>query len=274
MAMSVLRLGLIPRGEEERAREREFVTALSAALQSEVDVHHAADYRIVLASIQQGLVSFAWLPPLVAARATRQHLVDPIAIAVRRGRTAYTTVLVTRPDSTIRSISDLRNVRVAWVDRESASGYAVLRSALARAGVRLTEAFSSEVFLRTHAAVARAVMDGKVDVGATCANADAGDIRFASSPHEGDPGLTRAELRPVFEAGPIPSDLFAVRRDLPPRVRSALESALLHAIPPRVSAAARALMHAEGFTVPTPEHRRMLEALVDTGSWYPSAPSS
>jgi phosphonate transport system substrate-binding protein len=200
--------------------------------------------------------------------------VDPIAIAVRRGMTAYTTVLVTRPDSAIRSISDLRNVRVAWVDRESASGYAVLRSALARAGVRLTDAFSSEVFLRTHAAVARAVLDGKVDVGATCANADAGDIRFASSPHEGDPGLTRAELRSVFEAGPIPSDLFAVRRDLPPRVRSALESALLLAIPARANAAARALMHAEGFTVPTPEHRRMLDALADTGSWYPSAASS
>jgi len=272
--MGALRLGLIPRGEEGDAREREFVAALAVALQSDVEVHHAADYRIVLAGIEQGLVSFAWLPPLVAARATRQRLADPIAVAVRHGTTAYTTVLVTRPDSAIHSVSDLRNVRVAWVDRESASGYAVLRSALARAGVRLTEAFSSEVFVRSHAAVARAVLDGKVDVGATCAHADGSDIRFARSPYAGDAGLTSAQLRPVFEAGPIPSDLFAVRRDLPPRVRSALESALLHALPLRVHSAARALMHADGFTVPTPEHRRMLEALVDVGSWYPSAPSS
>ena len=103
---------------------------------------------------------------------------------------------------------------------------------------------------------------------------DAGDIRFARSPYAGDAGLTSAELRPVFEAGPIPSDLFAVRSDLAPRVRSALESALLHSIPPRVHIAARALMHADGFTVPTSEHRRMLDALVDTGSWYPSAPNA
>jgi phosphonate transport system substrate-binding protein len=272
--MGALRLGLIPRGEEGDAREREFVAALSFALQAVVDVHHAADYRVVLAGIEQGLVSFAWMPPLVAARATRRRLVDPIAIAVRQGTTAYTTVLVTRPDSPIHSTSDLRNVRVAWVDRESASGYAVLRSALARAGVRLTDAFSSEIFVRSHAAVVRAVLDRKVDVGATCANADAGNLRFPRPQHAGDGGLlTSAELRPVFEAGPIPSDLFAVRRDLPPRVRSALESALLHAMPPRVHAAARALMHADGFTVPTPEHRRMLDALVDVGSWYPSAPS-
>lgn len=272
--MGALRLGLIPRGEEGDTREREFVAALSVALQSEVDVHRAADYRVVLSGIEQGLVSFAWLPPLVAARATRQRLIDPIAVAVRHGTTSYTTVLVTRPDSSIHALADLRNVRVAWVDRESASGYAVLRSALARAGVRLTDAFSSEVFVRSHAAVARAVLDGKVDVGATCAHADAGDLRFARSPYAGDAGLTSAELRPVFEAGPIPSDLFAVRRDLPLRLRSALESALLHSIPPRVNAAARALMHADGFTVPTPEHRRMLDTLVDVGSWYPSAPSS
>jgi phosphonate transport system substrate-binding protein len=272
--MGALRLGLIPRGEEGDAQEREFVAALSVALQADVDVHHAADYRVVLSGIEQGLVSFAWLPPLVAARATRRQLVDPIAIAVRYGTTTFTTVLVTRPDSNIHSISDLRNVRVAWVDRESAAGYAVVRSALARAGVRLTEAFSSEIFVRTHAAVARAVLDGKVDVGATCAHPDAGGIRFARSPFAGETGLTSAELRPVFEAGPIPSDLFAVRRDLPLRLRSTLESALLHCIPPRVHSAARALMDADGFTVPTAEHKRMLDALVETGSWYPSAPNS
>ena len=198
--MGAPRLGLFPAGEEGDAREREFVASLSVALQAEVDVHRAADYRIVLAGIEQGLVSFAG-----SRRSSRR---------ARRASASWTpspsrTVLVTRPDSTIHTISDLRNVRVAWVDRESASGYAVLRSALARAGVRLTEAFTSEVFVRSHAAVARAVLDGKVDVGATCARADAGDIRFARSPYAGDAGLTSAELRPVFEAGPIPSDLFA-----------------------------------------------------------------
>jgi phosphonate transport system substrate-binding protein len=261
--MGALRLGLIPRGEDGDAREREFVAALSVALPAAVDVHHAADYRIVLAGLEQGLVSFAWLPPLVAARATRKKLADPIAVAVRHGTTAYTTVLVTRPDSTIHSISDLRNVRVAWVDRESASGYVVLRGALARAGVRLADAFSHEAFVRSHAAVARAVLDGEVDVGATCAHRDGGVARFARSPFAGDAGLSAAELHVVFEAGPIPSDLFAVRREVPVRVRSAIEAALLHARPSRAHAAARALMHADGFAVPTQEHRRMLDALME-----------
>jgi phosphonate transport system substrate-binding protein len=261
--MPALRLGLIPRGGDGDARETEFVRALAAALSADVEVHRAADYRVVVTGIQQHLVDFAWLPPLVAARAVRARLVDPLAIAVRHGVTSYSTALVARPDSRVRSIDDLNGVRVAWVDRESASGYVILRAALVRAGVRLAHAFSFETFVRSHAGVASAVRDGKVDVGATCVHADAGVLRIARSPYAGDAGLTSDDLRVVFEAGPIPSDLFAIRRDVPIRVRAQLEDALLCRKPQRAHAAALALMHADAFATPTQEHRRMLEALID-----------
>jgi phosphonate transport system substrate-binding protein len=261
--MGALRLGLIPRGDDRDEREREFVVSLSEALGSEIDVHHAADYRVVLAGLEQGLVHFAWLPPLVAARAVRGRVAEPIAVAVRYGDTSYRTVLVAKPGSPIRASADLRGARVAWVDRESASGYVVLRAALARSGVKLAEAFSHEQFVRSHSAVARAVLSGEVDVGATCAHTEQGRVHFARSPYAGDEGLSAEELRVVFEAGPIPSDIFAVRHDVPPRVRSVIEAALMHGIPARVHAAARALMHADGFAAPTHEHQRMLAGLID-----------
>jgi ABC-type phosphate/phosphonate transport system substrate-binding protein len=87
-------------------------------------------------------------------------------------------------------------------------------------------------------------------------------VHFARSPFAGDEGLPAGELRVIFEAGPIPSDIFAVRHDVPARVRSAIEAALMHAMPARVHAAARALMHADGFAAPTQEHQRMLAALI------------
>jgi phosphonate transport system substrate-binding protein len=260
--MATLRFGLIPRGEEGGASERAFVAAAAKALGREVEVHRAADYRVVLTGLEQKLVDFAWLPPLLGGRALRAGLIDPVAIVVRYGDTEYKTALVTRADSAIRGLDDLRGVRVAWVDRESASGYAVLRAALAQAGVRLTEAFKHEVFLRSHAAVARAVIQGDVDVGATCGHMDADGVRFARSPFAGDGGLSDADLRSVFEAGPIPSDLFAVRRGVAAGVRVAIERALLQGVPEPMHAAALALAHADGFAHPTPEHRRMLEALL------------
>jgi phosphonate transport system substrate-binding protein len=262
-ARTELRFGLIPRGGDHDERERELVAALGEALGQDIAVHRAADYRIVLSGLEQRLVDFAWLPPLVAARAARGRLAEPLAVAVRYGGTTYTTVLVTRPDSSIRGVEDLRRVRVAWVDRESASGYVVLRSALARAGVSLTDAFSEETFVRSHAAAARAVLDRKVDVAATCAHIEQGAVRFARSPYAGDQGLSDQELRTVFEAGPIPSDIVAVRPDVGPSVREALEAALLRGAPPRVHAAACAFMHVDGFAAPTPEHGRMLEHLLD-----------
>src|SRR5579872_4973719 len=166
--MAAVRFGLIPRGDAGDARERDFVTAVAAALSCEVEVHRAADYRMVLAGLEQGLVDLAWLPPIVGARAIRARLADAVATVVRYGDTSYTTALVTRADSAIHTLADLRGVRVAWVDRESASGYLVLRHGLAKQGVRLTEAFKSEIFVRSHAAVARAVIEKQVDVGATC----------------------------------------------------------------------------------------------------------
>src|SRR5271165_2341075 len=108
--MGALRLGLIPRGGEGDVREREFVAALAEALGSEVDVHRAADYRVAVTGMEQSLVDFAWLPPLVAARAVRAHVADPLAVAIRHGDTSYATVLVTRPESPVHTVNDLRNV--------------------------------------------------------------------------------------------------------------------------------------------------------------------
>jgi phosphonate transport system substrate-binding protein len=262
--MGTLRLGLTPRGEEGDTRERAFVKALAEAVDDDVEVYRAQDYRVIVAGLEHGLVDLAWLPPLPAARAVRARLADAIAIVERYGATSYKTGLVARADSRVHSTSDLRDARVAWVDRESASRYLVLRAALARAGVRLAFAFAEETFVRSHAAVARAVLSGRVEVGATCVHTDPdGTVRVARSPFAGDQGLTTEQLRVVFEAGPIPSDLFAVRRGIPVGVRSSIESALLHGRPRPLRDAACTLMYADGFAVPTSDHRRMLEALLD-----------
>ena len=134
-----IRLGLIPLGEGGDARIHAFIVALAEAVGTPIDLHHAADYRALTSAIEQGLVHFAWLPPLSAARAVRSGAITPAAVAVRHGTTSYYAGLVALESSSIHSISDLKGLRAAWVDRESASGYVVIRAALRQQGVSLVE---------------------------------------------------------------------------------------------------------------------------------------
>jgi len=258
------RLGLIPLGEGGEARVRVFAAALGEALGMEIDLHHAADYRALTSAIEQGLVQFAWLPPLSAARAVRSESITPAAVAVRHGATSYYAGLVALESSRIHTIADLKGLRAAWVDRESASGYIVIRAALRQQGVSLVDAFSQDLFLRSHAEVARAVDQGLADVGATCFNLTGGDVKMARSTYTGMIVEPLKNMRIVAEAGPIPSDMFAVHRSVSPVALQKIQTALVGARPVQFFEAAKAMMFADSFARADSEHLRMLESLYDS----------
>jgi phosphonate transport system substrate-binding protein len=259
-----LRLGLIPLGPEGEPRVRAFNAALAEAAGSAVEVHHSADYRALATALEQGLIHFAWLPPLAAARTVRSGAVTPAAVAVRHGSASYYAGLVALESSPIHSIADLKGLRAAWVDRESASGYVVIRAALKQQGVSLVDAFREDLFLRSHAEVARAVDQGIADVGATCFNLASGTVKMARSTYTGMLVEPLKNMRVVAEAGPIPSDMFAVHRSISPVTLQKIQTALIGARPVHFFEAAKAMMFADSFTRADGEHLRMLDALYDT----------
>jgi phosphonate transport system substrate-binding protein len=259
-----IRLGLIPLGEGADARVHAFAAGLAEMLGTEIDLHRAADYRALTSAIDQGLVHFAWLPPLSAARVVRSKTITPAAIAVRHGVTSYFAGLVARDASPVRSVADLKGLRAAWVDRESASGYIVIRAALRLQGVSLVDAFAEDLFLRSHSEVARAVDEGRADVGATCFNLFSGAVKMARSAYTEMSGDPLKNMRIVAEAGPIPSDIFAVHTSVPRPMLHKIETALVGARPVHLFEAAKAMMFADSFVHADGEHLRMLDKLYDT----------
>ena len=259
-----IRLGLIPLGVGADARVHAFATGLAEVLGTEIDLHHAADYRALTSAIDQGLVHLAWLPPLAATRVVRSKTMTPVAIAVRHGVTSYFAGLVALESSAIRTADDLKGLRAAWVDRESASGYIVIRAALRLQGVSLVDAFAQDFFLRSHSEVARAVDEGRADVGATCFNLFSGVVKMARSAYTGMIGEPLKNMRIIAEAGPIPSDMFAVHRSVSPAALLKIQTALVGARPVNFFEAAKAMMFADSFARPDGEHVRMLEKLYET----------
>lgn len=220
-------------------------------------------YHRLLESIGSGQVELAWLPPILAMRAAGRGRLMPIALPVRNGVASYCSALFCRDEAPYKSPADLRGVRAAWVDRQSAAGYLVVRAALRSQGVDLEQAFASDQFHGAHDAVARAVLDGEADVGATFVHLDppeATDLRKARIARA---GWGAAKVRLLTLAGPIPADLIAAHARVPMLVISKVLRALMDDEHPDVRQAARTLMSADGFIRPTGEHLAPLTNLLD-----------
>jgi phosphonate transport system substrate-binding protein len=225
-----------------------------------VVAHGLWHYHHLLEGLADDELHIVWLPPVLALRATARARCVPIAIPVRHGVSTYATALFSRADSSIRSLDDVRGgVRAAWVDRQSAAGYLIIRALLRSQGVDLEQAFVHEKFLGTHDAVAAAVREGEVDVGATFAypHAELG----MRSPKAA--GWGHDDVNVIAYVGSIPSDIIAANCRLPPAVRNKVQQALVELDDKALAAAARALLGADRFVAPTPEHLSKLYDILD-----------
>ena len=211
-------------------------------------------------------VDLAWTSPVLALTSEDMDTAMPLVSSVREGVASYHAVLFTRSDAPFRSPSDLAGVRAAWVARTSAGGYLMPMLALAARGVTPDKAFSVERFVNSHGAVARAVLDGSADVGATYAVFEDGDPTkqlLRSGFLDADPA---AEVRVLMASGPIPADLVVAQRKLAITVRAAVVTALEHiADDAEAAAAAKRIFGADGFRRFEPGALDPLRADVDSG---------
>lgn len=247
--------GSQPRGDLD-ARLQAFCAALSVALGMEVEPHAAADYPSLLDAMNAGRVDVAWLPPVLALRAASAGRALPIALPVRGGVSSFHSALFAKAGTPLRRPADLRGVRAAWVDRNSASGYLVIRASLRAQGVEPMDAFAEERFTGSHEAVVQAVLSGQSDVGATYMH------------HTEGSGVWRAgwgdeSVHVIARVGPIPADVIAAGIHMPVARIRAVQSALTEEGHPELTEAARELLEADSFMKAESAHLSPLEKLLD-----------
>lgn len=171
----------------------------------DLEVRAAPSYKELAANVRGGSTDVAWLGPV--AYAWIAEGVTPIGAIRRKGTGDYKSALVVRDDSPIAGVSALataKDLRAGWVDPWSAAGYVVPRLELARRKIFPT-IFASEKFYGSHRAVLEALRDRACDIGAVYASA-VSEIEVDS-----------LRVRVLATAGPIPSDVIAVRRNLAPK---------------------------------------------------------
>lgn len=237
------------------ARLESFCGALGRKLGLRAVPLQARTYAELAALVDSGEVDFAWLPPWVALRALQRGRAAPLLAPVRRGETSFVAALFVPESSPLWVLEDLRQARVAWVDRTSAAGYIAVRAALRAEGTDLLALFGRETFEGSHQAVVQAVMGGTADVGATY-------VHRASDGSLLQAGWGPARARSIFEHGPIPADVFSASAQVAQVIVTAVTRALSSEIDPELGRAARELFEAERLE-PIPEtHLAPLERLI------------
>jgi ABC-type phosphate/phosphonate transport system substrate-binding protein len=101
---------------------------------------------------------------MVYIEAHRKYGAETLVTVKRNGASFHHSVLVARTDARIKSLRDLKERAVAFVDEKAAAGYVMPRGMLLAEGLALDD-LSYYNFTGTHYEVARAVLKGEFNAG-------------------------------------------------------------------------------------------------------------
>jgi ABC-type phosphate/phosphonate transport system substrate-binding protein len=244
---------------------RELAAAVAHVSHVELSPLFVDDYVALREAMRRDPACTAWTPPLLARDLVRARLAAPLVAVGRRGSTGYYAAIVASRRSGITRIDEIAGKRVGWVSELSAAGYVIPRLFLRSLGMDPRTIFVHESFLGTHEGALLALLDGNVDVIATCATS-----RGTKGAFDLDPRLATETL--LAGVGPIPGDLVMTGTALDDRARDALRGALL-SIRVQLGGALTRLMNVDRFEVVTHRHFDPLNRLAERAANAVSEPS-
>ncbi len=188
-----------------------------------VDIEHfaATDYAGVVEALRHGTADAGFMGPLQYVMAHHQAGARALLGEVYNGSPTYVSRIFVRKDSGLKSLEDLRNRSMAFVDPISSSGYMYPLDAFKDAGLIKSRDDADGFFRQVYFAggdeqALRAVLNNFVDA------AGIGQYAFnLLRPEERD------QVIPIGESRPIPSHCVVVRKELDDKLADGLRDALL-----------------------------------------------
>lgn len=217
-------IGLIPEMNVFRQSERykplsEYLTRKTGV---KVNLTILRRYGNIIDRFTSEKMDGAFFGSFTGALAIQKLGVVPLARPMNLdGSTQYWGYIFVRKDSGIRSVSDMKGKKMAFVERATTAGYIFPVAYLKDHGVKDLDKFFSDVFFAgSHDAAIYAVLDKKADVGAA-KHSMYERVRAA------DPRVDR-ELVILAESAKVPSNGLCVRKGLDKNIQKRLKEALLN----------------------------------------------
>ncbi|MGV3619700.1 MAG: phosphate/phosphite/phosphonate ABC transporter substrate-binding protein [Archangium sp.] len=216
-----LRVGLVPFLAKDtisaaHARLGEY---LSKTLSVPVELIVADDYADAIARMERGEFDLVEMSPLVYVEATNRMKLRCLVQTIADGSATASGYIFVRDDSPRRTIEDLKGASFGFVDPMSTSGSLFARKLLKDKGFDLERDLARQEYLGNHEAVLLAVMEGRVDAGATYQGAF-GSLRRSK-------GVDPLTFRVIAKTPRTPRDIFCVRPELPGEISEAITASLI-----------------------------------------------
>ena len=211
-------MGFVPaeNAQQVALNAQPIVLILQKELGLEIQSFVATDYTGVVEALRANKLDIAFLTPASYVLAKIEANVKVVLKSHRRGRPYYYAAIITHVDSGIEALEDLRDKTFAFGDPLSTSGHIFPRKMFEEKGINPVKDFRKVIFSGRHDATVLAVLNHKVDAGATFANfpdgKDAAWTQYLKDPEE------QKKIRAIAYSEPIPSDNLVVNANLDPRL--------------------------------------------------------
>ncbi len=190
-----------PDKERNDATYRPLAQHLAAKLGRPVELRTVDTWEGLAKSLANGETDLALMGPWGYVLAQNAAGAQAVSTILYDGKPEYFAIIVTHPDSGIKSVADLKGKTFAFGDKGSTSGYLIPLHFFMTQGIDPDKYFSKVLYTK-HQAIETQVAAGQLDAGA-----DYNRNRNAMI----EQGLIKADRsRVIWQSAPLPNDAMAV----------------------------------------------------------------
>ena len=194
-----------PDKEKNDATYRPLAQFLAQKLGRPVQLRTVDTWEGLAKSLATGETDIALLGPWGYVLANNEAGAQVVSTILYDGKPEYFAIMVTHPESGIKTVADLKGKTFAFGDKGSTSGYLIPLHFLMQQGIE-PEKYFSKVLYTKHQAIETQITAGQLDAGA-----DYNGNRNAMI----EAGLIKADRSLIiWQSAPLPIDAFAVSRAL------------------------------------------------------------
>lgn len=183
-----------------------------------VKVMIVKDYDSLGKHIRDGILDGGWFSPMAYTTACEIADISPVATPKVNGKDYYNGYIITRSDSGINSIADLKGKHFGYVDKGSASGYLYARYSIQQEGFDPENFLGEITFAGSHDQVIAGVASGEYAAGAT--------YNEAYEKAEKN-GMDMSKIKIISKTGNIQKDAIAFSNKMEPALMDKIKKAFV-----------------------------------------------